>query len=57
MYCILLAGMPASGKSTVARYLSEQMKLPMISKDSLKEVLFDTIGFHSRAEKNKLGVA
>ena len=57
MRCILVAGMPASGKSTVARYLSEQMKLPMISKDSLKEVLFDTIGFCSREEKNKLGVA
>lgn len=57
MYCILVAGMPASGKSTVARYLSEQMKIPMISKDSLKEVLFDTIGFNSREEKKKLGVA
>lgn len=57
MYCILVAGMPASGKSTVGRYLSEQMRLPMISKDSLKEILFDEVGFKSREEKNMLGRA
>lgn len=57
MYCILVAGMPASGKSTVAKYLSEKMKIPMISKDSLKEILFDEVGFQSREEKNKLGRA
>lgn len=56
-FCILVAGMPASGKSTMAKYLSEQLGLPMISKDNLKEILFDEIGFNSRAEKNKLGVA
>lgn len=57
MYCILVAGMPASGKSTIAKYLAEQLKIPMISKDNLKEIMFDEIGFKSRAEKNKLGVA
>jgi len=57
MYCILIAGMPASGKSTIANYLSEQLHIPMISKDSIKELLFDEVGFQSRAEKNKLGRA
>lgn len=57
MYCILIAGMPASGKSTIARYLAEKLEIPMISKDSLKEIMFDEIGFGSREEKNKLGRA
>ncbi len=57
MYCILVAGIPASGKSTVAKYLSNSMKLPMISKDNIKELLFDELGFQSREEKNKLGRA
>lgn len=57
MYCILIAGMPACGKSTFAEYLSKKMDLPMISKDSIKELMFDTVGFRSRAEKVNLGVA
>lgn len=57
MYCILMAGMPASGKSTMAEAIGEKWKLPVISKDSIKECLFDAIGFGSRAEKVSLGIA
>lgn len=57
MYCILVAGMPASGKSTMAKALAEKWKLPVVSKDSIKELLYDTIGFRSRAEKVNLGIA
>lgn len=57
MYCILVAGMPAAGKSTMAKVLSERLKLPVISKDSIKEFLFDNVGFESRAEKVNLGIA
>ena len=57
MYCILVTGIPASGKSTIARYLAENLQIPMISKDDIKEKLFDEVGFRSRAEKNKLGSA
>ena len=57
MYCILVAGIPASGKSTIAVRISESLGIPMLSKDSIKEVLFDDLGFHSRAEKVQLGTA
>ena len=57
MYCILVTGIPAAGKSTMARVLSERLKLPVISKDTIKERLFDNVGFQSRAEKAKLGIA
>ena len=57
MYCILVSGMPASGKSTIARQLSALMALPLLSKDSIKEILFDELGFSSREEKVRLGVA
>ena len=56
MYCILVTGIPASGKSTMARFLSERLAIPMISKDKIKELLFDDIGFGSREEKVKLGI-
>ena len=57
MYCILVSGIPAAGKSTMAEAISEKLKLPVISKDTIKELLFDNIGFQSRAEKVKLGIA
>lgn len=56
MYCIIITGVPASGKTTLAHYLSESLHLPMASKDEMKEILFDTIGFTNRTEKVKLGI-
>lgn len=56
MHCILIGGMPASGKSRLARRLSQDLGLPMFSKDDMKELLFDAVGFHNRAEKVALGV-
>ena len=57
MYCILVTGIPAAGKSTMAGAMAEKLWLPVISKDSIKELLFDTVGFQSREEKVNLGIA
>lgn len=54
MDIIVLAGMPASGKSTVAARLSAAFSLPVLAKDELKEALFDTLGFTCYAEKRRL---
>lgn len=43
MYCILVAGMPASGKSTLALKISRELNIPMLSKDSIKERMYDDI--------------
>lgn len=56
MYCILVTGIPATGKSTMAKEIGKQLNIPVISKDSIKEILFDTVGFNSRSEKVALGV-
>lgn len=55
--CILVTGIPASGKSTAAREIARRLHIPVFSKDDIKEKLFDTIGFSSRTEKVKLGIA
>ncbi len=57
MYCILVTGIPAAGKSTMAEGMAAYFNLPVISKDKIKELLYDTIGFCSREEKVKLGTA
>ena len=56
MVGVLVTGIPASGKSTLAAYLSKELRLPMMSKDKIKELLFDTVGFRSREEKVALGM-
>lgn len=56
-FVILVTGIPASGKSMLAERLSRELSLPWFSKDRIKEELYDTIGFASRAEKVKLGIA
>lgn len=57
MYCILVTGIPAAGKTTMAETMAERLKLPVISKDTVKELLFDNVGFQSRVEKVNLGIA
>ena len=57
MFCILITGIPAAGKSTAAAYLSRALHLPVFSKDSIKELMFDGIGFRSRKEKVQVGLA
>lgn len=57
MNLLIIAGMPASGKSTVSARISEHFGYPIIEKDAIKEQLFDTIGFNCYAEKRRLDVA
>ncbi len=49
--CIYVTGLPASGKTTVARYIAEHIKLPLLDKDDYLEQLFatqDSIDMHKR---------
>ena len=52
-----MAGLPASGKSSFADYASKELSIPVITKDDIKEKLFDTIGFKSYSEKTQLDIA
>lgn len=57
MNIIILAGMPATGKSTLAAKLQRHFGYPILEKDHIKEGLFDTLGFSCYAEKRALDVA
>lgn len=56
MHLFLLAGLPASGKSSFAAFLREKLAIAVIAKDEIKEVLFDRIGFSSYEEKRALDI-
>jgi predicted kinase len=41
--------MPASGKSTLARALTAELKLLLVSKDDIKERLYEELGTGAQA--------
>lgn len=42
--CIIVAGQPGSGKTTLAKQLAERLWLPVISRDEIKEGYVNTFG-------------
>ncbi|MEK7633132.1 MAG: AAA family ATPase [Patescibacteria group bacterium] len=42
---IIITGHPGTGKTTLAHRLSKELNLPVLSKDEIKEVLFDVLGW------------
>ena len=54
---ILILGDLAAGKSTTADILSKKYGITAIKKDSIKEILGDTIGFSNREENLRLSRA
>ena len=54
---IVVTGPPASGKTTLSRRLAADLRLPLVQRDSFKEILFDTLGWHDRAWSQRLGGA
>jgi len=54
---IIVTGRPAAGKSTLASWLSQELKLPLVSKDTIREVLFERLGWKDRPWAQLLGRA
>jgi len=57
MDLIILAGMPASGKTTFVSKLSRTLNYPVLEKDAIKEELFDVIGFENYTQKRLMDTA
>ena len=55
---LIITGAPAAGKTTLARGLAQELSLPLVSKDDIKETLFDTLGWSDdEAWAKQLGIA
>ena len=54
---VLVNGVPASGKSTVARAIAEATGWPLLSLDTIKEALFNHLGTGDRDYNRMLGRA
>ena len=54
---VVVTGPPAAGKTTIARELAARLRLPLITKDTIKEALFDGLGTGNLAWSQRLGEA
>jgi predicted kinase len=56
-FVIIVSGPPCTGKTTLGQRLAQDLRLPFLSKDRIKELLFDTLGVGDREWSKKLGAA
>jgi chloramphenicol 3-O-phosphotransferase len=54
---IIISGLPASGKSTVARAVAHELALPVLDKDALLESLFERLGIGDARWRRRLSRA
>ena len=54
---IIISGPPCTGKTTLGKKIAREFRLPLISRDDIKESLFDSLGVKDREWSKKLGIA
>lgn len=54
---IIISGPPCTGKTTLGKKIVGEFHLPLISRDHIKESLFDSLGTKDREWSKKLGLA
>jgi hypothetical protein len=55
-YCIIVTGLPASGKTTIGREVASRLKIPFLDKDAYLEKLFDKCGIGDNAWRQQLSL-
>lgn len=51
---VVVSGLPASGKTTIATFLADSLQLPLLDKDSFLEALFESDGTGNSAWRREL---
>lgn len=54
---VIVTGLPATGKTSIARSIARVHSLPLLTKDEVKEILFERLGWGEREWSRRLGRA
>ncbi|HEX6506273.1 MAG TPA: AAA family ATPase [Chloroflexota bacterium] len=54
---VIITGPPGAGKTTYGRRLADDLELPFVNKDDIKETLFERLGWGNRTISKQLGIA
>ncbi len=54
---VLICGAPCTGKTTLGKRIATDLALPFISKDDVKEILFNHLGWQDRTWSRRLSLA
>lgn len=54
---VVITGIPCTGKTTLGRRVAAEFSLPLVTKDGIKEVLLDSLGWKNRHLSRKLSLA
>jgi len=54
---VIISGFPCTGKTTIAKKISNELNLPYICRDSIKGLLFNTLGIKDREWSKNLGIS
>jgi predicted kinase len=56
-FLLIVTGLPCAGKTSIAERLAADLNLPLITKDGIKELLFDALGWKDRQWSKQLSQA
>jgi predicted kinase len=54
---IIFTGLPGTGKTTLSRLVADALGVPLVAKDDIKEIMYDSIGWSDKAFSAKLAQA
>ncbi len=54
---VIVTGLPGTGKTSLGERIAQELRLPFLHKDGIKELLFDTLGWSDIEWSKKLGRA
>jgi predicted kinase len=54
---VIITGESGAGKTTLAKRLADELRLPLVYRDGLKETLYESLGWSDVAWSQKLGAA
>lgn len=56
-FLLIVSGLPCAGKTSIAERLANELKLPLMTKDGIKELLFVNLGWKDREWSKQLSRA